>query len=97
MFKKCVQNASITFAVRIPTDLAPPRSRFSPKEDVASNTILKSSSQRAIRQKLLQQLPLLAAPAAPRDDDPPTTEGVEGPTVLDRIWPKKESLFLVKW
>lgn len=86
---------------------------------MASNTVLKSSSQRAIRTKLVSQYPLLSRLAPPSPDDAPATvatpakkgkkggkgqpeeaveeEGEQVVTVLDRIWPKKESLFLVKW
>ncbi|KAM0790877.1 hypothetical protein ACM66B_004717 [Microbotryomycetes sp. NB124-2] len=143
--------------------------KFSPKEDVASSTAMKSSIQRQHRAKLLEQLPFLSLPAQPpshnqddqhndlsdsdlsddgaaqqpqrkkgagkdkkaakgkqtgsgkkggkrRETEDPTPEQAEadqqqqpGPatapesgtaedalTVLDVLWPKKESLTLVK-
>ncbi|GAA5935107.1 hypothetical protein JCM1841_000332 [Sporobolomyces salmonicolor] len=39
--------------------------KFSPKEDIASNAPMKSSLQRQIRSKLLEQLPFLSRPAVP--------------------------------
>jgi hypothetical protein len=62
--------------------------RFSPKEDVAASAKLKSSSQRAVRAKLLEQMPTLARPL----------EGAENEeTVMDSIWPKKEDVQHVRW
>lgn len=37
--------------------------KFSPKEDIATSTSVKSSIQRTIRLKLLSQIPLLSLPA----------------------------------
>ncbi|BGP42391.1 translation machinery-associated protein 20 [Rhodotorula kratochvilovae] len=132
---------------------------FQPKEHIAGNAPMKTSAQRNIRNKLVEQLPFLAlpalapsapaAPAAPapaaapaasddedddagrrggkkggkegkkggkggkgdkggkkggrRGDDEPAAPAAEedagdeeGLTVLDLIWPKKETLSLVK-
>ncbi|TNY20560.1 PUA-like domain-containing protein, partial [Rhodotorula diobovata] len=55
---------------------------FQPKEHIAGNAPMKTSAQRNIRNKVLEQIPFLALPA--------------GLTVLDLIWPKKETLSLVK-
>ncbi|KPV73461.1 uncharacterized protein RHOBADRAFT_16585, partial [Rhodotorula graminis WP1] len=55
---------------------------FQPKEHIAGNAPMKTSAQRNIRNKVLEQLPFLALPA--------------GLTVLDLIWPKKETLSLIK-
>ncbi|GAA5990106.1 hypothetical protein JCM11641_007069 [Rhodosporidiobolus odoratus] len=122
--------------------------KFTPKEDIAGNAPMKSSAQRQIRAKLLEQIPLLSQPAQPpisaasgpvveeEDDLPkkgpgagkkdkggkkggkggkgkkgrgeddeeqaaPTEEATptavdEELTVLDVLWPKKETLTLVK-
>ncbi|BGP12102.1 hypothetical protein JCM10213_005209 [Rhodosporidiobolus nylandii] len=122
--------------------------KFSPKEDIAGNAPMKSSAQRQIRAKLLEQLRLLSAPvdasaytpaasqAQDDEDDTPKKgpgagkkdkggkgkggkggkggkkgreeEVEEQPvqeeqqpqdeelTVLDTLWPKKETLTLVK-
>jgi hypothetical protein len=77
------------------------------KEDVASNTIIKSSTQRAIRAKLTQQFPALNHPILLLDQSqhqndaqssaatgPPETSEL---TLLEFLWPKKESLNLLKW
>lgn len=68
--------------------------KFDPKEDVATNTKVKSSVQRGIRSKLLEQMPLLSKPAGaqPGEDGPS-----EPPTLLEVIWPKKEDIGMVKW
>ncbi|KNZ54481.1 hypothetical protein VP01_2936g2 [Puccinia sorghi] len=84
-------------------DLTP---RFNVKEDVASNTIIKSSTQRMIRLKLLQQFPVLNLPllnpdhpnpSAPTDspDHQPDTNSQQ-PTLLEFLWPKKEPLNILK-
>lgn len=134
---------------------------FTPKEHIAGNAPMKSSAQRQIRAKLLEQIPFLSqpaalpstssstavaaqsAPTAPQSDDeddedsgkkkgkggkkgkgagpggkggkkgkkhdvedePATGVAEEGTapavdeelTVLDLIWPKKETLSLIKW
>ncbi|KAL7418795.1 translation machinery-associated protein 20 [Cryptotrichosporon argae] len=123
--------------------------KFSVKEDVSGSTSLKSSVQRTIRQQLLEQFPLLSAPAyrdeaeapppvpavpeevgeeedddfkeeetgkkkkgkgggkgdkggkkgkkAAKEDKKEDEEDDEGPrTLMDDIWPKKESLGLTK-
>ncbi|KZT54589.1 hypothetical protein CALCODRAFT_499654 [Calocera cornea HHB12733] len=57
--------------------------KFSPKEDIASQTSIKSSVQRHIRASLLKQFPLLA-------------QGEGEAQVLEHIWPKKENITLVK-
>lgn len=68
--------------------------KFDVKEDVATNTKVKSSVQRAIRTKLLEQMPLLSQPGA----EPAAAEGAEAPpSLLEVIWPKKEDIGLVKW
>lgn len=51
------------------------------KDEVSSITAVKSSIQRSIRQKLLQQFPLLE-----KNDN----------ELLEMIWPKKDSIQLVK-
>ena len=66
---------------------------------------VKSSVQRSIRTKLLEQMPLLAEPSAARPEPVTTTDAngeastsqAEAPTVLDAIWPRKEDIALVKW
>lgn len=60
--------------------------RFHPKEDISSQVSIKTSVQRGIRSKVLEQMPLLAE-----------GEGSEEGSVLDSIWPRKEGLTLVKW
>jgi PUA domain protein len=55
--------------------------KFTPNTDIAGQTLLKSSVQRSIRAQLLEQIPTLA-------------EG-EG-ALLEQIWPKKETMTLVK-
>lgn len=65
--------------------------KFDIKEDVATNTKVKSSVQRGIRTKLLEQMPFLSSPAGEAP-----AEG-EAPTLLEVIWPKKEDIGLVKW
>ncbi|KAK4050867.1 translation machinery-associated protein 20 [Microbotryomycetes sp. JL201] len=52
--------------------------KFTPKEDVASSTAMKSSIQRQHRAKLLEQLPFLSLPAAP-----PLVTDDNGPDVSD--------------
>lgn len=72
--------------------------RFSRSEDVASSTAIKSSHQRGIRTKLVEQMPLLGQPSSiPGAEDGTAPEGSEQPTLLEVIWPKKEGLTLVKW
>lgn len=57
---------------------------FSPsKGDVSSSTAVKSSVQRGMRNKLLEQYP----------DSLAKDEGV----LLEKIWPKKEDITLVKF
>ncbi|KAK0552531.1 translation machinery-associated protein 20 [Tilletia horrida] len=56
---------------------------FSPKTDVSSNTAVKSSVQRGMRTKLLEQYP--------------DTLGADDGVLLEAIWPKKESIQLVKF
>lgn len=68
--------------------------RFNKNEDVASNTAIKSSHQRGIRSKLLEQMPLLAQPGAPSSSEDPDAEPL---TLLDVLWPKKEAPALIKW
>ncbi|KAH9446575.1 hypothetical protein Pst134EA_030486 [Puccinia striiformis f. sp. tritici] len=92
--------------------------KFTVKEDVASNTIIKSSTQRAIRTKLCQQFPALNQPiqiipeqeeededSEDDNDDKPVKNQAEDPsavnndqliTLLESLWPKKESLNLLK-
>ncbi|PLW09493.1 hypothetical protein PCANC_22318 [Puccinia coronata f. sp. avenae] len=84
--------------------------KFNPKEDVASNTIIKSSTQRMIRLKLTQQFPALSQPIydpdCPPEEEPPpaepstaTDDADQKPTqttLLESLWPKKESLNLLK-
>ena len=65
--------------------------KFSPSEDVASSNKIKSSQQRAIRTKLIAQMPLLAEAGAEVEG-----EGQEQATVLEVIWPKKDDITLVK-
>lgn len=65
--------------------------KFTKAEDVAASTKVKSSVQRGIRSKLVEQMPLLAQPGAEAVDE------AEPPTLLEIIWPKKEDLTLVKW
>lgn len=67
--------------------------KFDPKEDVATNTKVKSSVQRGIRSKLLEQMPLLSKPAVSPDADASS----EPLTLLEVIWPKKEDIGMVKW
>lgn len=69
-------------------ELTPPPAtpRFNPKDDVSGQVAVKSSVQRAIRAKLLEQMPLLNE-----------GEGTEEGSLLESIWPKKENLTLVKW
>ncbi|EJU05687.1 hypothetical protein DACRYDRAFT_20096 [Dacryopinax primogenitus] len=55
------------------------------KEDISSQTSIKSSAQRAIRASLLKQCPLLSQPS----EEPDTP-------LLEYIWPKKENITLVK-
>lgn len=142
-----------------------PASSFQPKEHIAGNAPMKTSAQRNIRNKVLEQLPFLALPAVPStssapaapapapaatadsdaedeeagakrgkkggkkdkaakggkkggrragDDEPAAAASAapagvaadgqagaagdeEGLTVLDLIWPKKETLSLIKW
>lgn len=69
-------------------------SRFSKTEDVASNTAIKSSHQRGIRSKLLEQMPLLAQPGGSSTSYDPEAEP---PTLLEVLWPKKEAPALIKW
>lgn len=57
--------------------------RFDPKVDVASSTAVKSSVQRGMRAKLLEQYPDTLA----KDDA----------VLLESIWPKKEGITLVKF
>lgn len=52
------------------------------KGDVSSSTAVKSSVQRGMRSKLLEQYPLLAKDEA---------------VLLESIWPKKEGITLVKF
>ncbi|KAL7415870.1 PUA domain-containing protein [Mrakia frigida] len=59
--------------------------KFHPKEDISSQVSIKTSVQRGIRSKILEQMPLLA-----------DGEGSEEGSVLDSLWPKKEGLTLVK-
>ncbi|CED82888.1 Predicted RNA-binding protein with PUA domain [Phaffia rhodozyma] len=59
--------------------------KFTPKEDISGQTSIKSSVQRSIRSKILEQLPLLAE-----------GEGSEEGSLMDALWPKKEGLTLVK-
>ena len=57
---------------------------FSPsKGDVSSSTAVKSSIQRAMRSKLLEQYP--------------DTLGKDDGVLLEAIWPKKEGVTLVKF
>ncbi|KAA1107619.1 translation machinery-associated protein 20 [Puccinia graminis f. sp. tritici] len=82
--------------------------KFTVKEDVASNTIIKSSTQRAIRAKLSQQFPalnhpilLLDHPPNPPQSDSQSSAPTVSPetpelTLLEFLWPKKESLNLLK-
>jgi len=71
--------------------------KFSRSEDVASSTAIKSSHQRGIRTKLVEQMPLLGQPSSiPGAEDGTAPEGSEQPTLLEVIWPKKEGLTLVK-
>jgi len=65
--------------------------KFSKAEDVAASTKIKSSVQRTIRSKLLEQMPLLSDPGAESAD-----ENQEPQSVLETIWPKKEDLTLVR-
>ncbi|CAH7668144.1 translation machinery-associated protein 20, partial [Phakopsora pachyrhizi] len=75
--------------------------RFVLKEDVASNTALKSSAQRSIRSKLLEQMPVLSQPINNLNQ---TSDGPTDPTggdenqlsLIESIWPKKETLYLLK-
>lgn len=53
-----------------------------PSTDIASQTRVKSSVQRGIRQALIGQIPLL---------------GENDGALLEAIWPKKEALVHVKW
>ncbi|QRV86315.1 Malignant T-cell-amplified sequence 1 [Ceratobasidium sp. AG-Ba] len=55
--------------------------KFSTSTDIASNALIKSSAQRGIRTKLLEQMPALAA---------------DNGALLEYIWPKKEGITLVK-
>lgn len=101
------------------------------KEDVSSNTIIKSSTQRLIRTKLIQQFPILSQsietnsdtpidsiitlPSSlstskshsiqPQEDpsnlpstdqDPPPSNSPPSILLLELIWPKKETLNLLK-
>ncbi|OAV90102.1 hypothetical protein PTTG_28446 [Puccinia triticina 1-1 BBBD Race 1] len=82
--------------------------KFNLKEDVASNTIIKSSTQRAIRSKLTQQFPALNQPLIEEDPenknetdpssslDHPASNPADRITLLESLWPKKESLNLLK-
>lgn len=56
--------------------------KFDPKADVASSTAVKSSVQRGMRNKLLEQYPALSE-----------NDGA----LLEQIWPKKEAITLVKF
>ncbi|PWN51390.1 hypothetical protein IE53DRAFT_314011 [Violaceomyces palustris] len=56
--------------------------KFDPKQDVSSSTAVKSSVQRGMRSKLLDQYQALAS-----DDN----------ALLEQIWPKKEQITLVKF
>ncbi|KDN40087.1 hypothetical protein K437DRAFT_192045 [Tilletiaria anomala UBC 951] len=57
---------------------------FSPaKGDIASSTAVKSSVQRGMRSKLLEQYP--------------DTLGKDEGVLLEQIWPKKEGIILVKF
>ncbi|CAD6575907.1 MAG: translation machinery-associated protein 20 [Cyphobasidiales sp. Tagirdzhanova-0007] len=70
--------------------------KFSRSEDVASSTAVKSSIQRGIRSKLVEQMPLLSQ-ASPSHAATTATDGdAETITLLDTLWPKKEGLTLVK-
>ncbi|WFD29354.1 translation machinery-associated protein 20 [Malassezia sp. CBS 17886] len=57
--------------------------KMDPKTDVGTPTSLKSSVQRNIRTKLLEQYP--------------TTLGAHNGALLEKIWPKKESITSVKF
>ena len=75
---------------------------------MASNTIIKSSTQRAIRSKLTQQFPALNQPLIEEDPenknetdpssslDHPASNPADRITLLESLWPKKESLNLLK-
>ncbi|KAH9812122.1 PUA-like domain-containing protein [Melampsora americana] len=78
--------------------------KFNLKEDVSSNTTLKSSSQRTIRSKLSTQMPYLLHPIQQSSESNPIitnkteankTEDIQL-TLLDLLCPKKESLNLLK-
>jgi len=56
--------------------------RFTPSTDIASQTRVKSSVQRGIRQALIAQMPSLGE-----------NDGV----LMEAIWPRKETLVHVKW
>ncbi|EGF99354.1 uncharacterized protein MELLADRAFT_40316 [Melampsora larici-populina 98AG31] len=62
--------------------------RFNVKEDLSSNTTLKSSSQRTIRLKLSTQMPYLLHPINQSSETNTTTPNL--------LCPKKESLNLLK-
>ncbi|GAA99442.1 uncharacterized protein L969DRAFT_86696 [Mixia osmundae IAM 14324] len=64
--------------------------KFTPKEDIATSTKVKSSVQRNIRAKLLEQMPHLGDAVAPK-------EGSDQERILlEELWPKKDDLTLVK-
>ena len=65
--------------------------KFSKAEDVAASTKVKSSVQRGIRNKLVEQMPLLGQAGAEAEGE------TEPASLLETIWPKKEDLTLVKW
>ncbi|KAG0142618.1 hypothetical protein CROQUDRAFT_673445 [Cronartium quercuum f. sp. fusiforme G11] len=73
--------------------------KFNPKEDIASNTALKSSLQRSIRTKLLSQIPYLSQPISLTNNNTNSNSNSTDQiplTLLDVLWPKKETLHLVK-
>jgi len=74
--------------------------KFSRAEDVSSSTAIKSSHQRGIRSKLVEQMPLLGQPAytGSAEEEAPAQEGDDEnrTTLLEQLWPKKEGLTLVK-
>lgn len=70
--------------------------KFSKAEDVASSTKVKSSEQRKIRAKLLEQMPLLSEPVGDEVAGD-TADAAAQATLLESIWPKKVDITLVKW
>ncbi|MBW0555991.1 hypothetical protein O181_095706 [Austropuccinia psidii MF-1] len=78
--------------------------KFIPKEDIASNSIIKSSTQRLIRNKLIEQIPnlnlnlnlnlnSLNQVVQVQDQDDNNNQLIN---ILEIIWPKKEPLYLIK-